>query len=62
MSSSKTYSKKEIQNILKNNGFVYVGTKGGRHKYKRGDSMIVTNTECNKIIFQKFIKEHNLVV
>ena len=62
MAKSKTYSKREIQNILKNNGFIYVGSRGNRCKYKRGGEMIVLNEESNKIIFQRLIKEHNLIV
>ena len=60
--SKKTYSKREIKNILKNNGFVYVGSNGARDKYRRGNSMLVINEESNKIIFQRLIKEHNLIV
>lgn len=62
MASSKTYLKKEIKNILKDNGFIYVGKNGGRSKYKRDNAIIVINDECNKIIFQKFIKEYSLIV
>lgn len=62
MESNKTFSKREIQKILKANGFVYVGTHGNRQKYKRGKEFIVINPDCNKIIFQRLIKEHCLNV
>ena len=62
MAKSKTYSKREIKNILKSNGFVYVGTRGDRCKYKRGGEILVLNEEPNKLIFQRLIKEHNLIV
>ena len=51
-----------MQKILKTNGFVYVGTHGDRGKYKRGKKIIVMNPDCNKIIFQRLIKQYNLVV
>ena len=62
MAVRKTFSKREIQKILKVNGFVYVSSNGNRQKYKRGGEFIVINPEPNKMIFDRLIKEHSLVV
>ena len=58
----KTFSKREVKKILKANGFDYVSSHGGREKYKRGSETLVMNSEPNKMIFNRLIKEYNLVV
>ena len=62
MASYKTFSKREIQNILKANGFIHVGASGNRHKYKRGSETLMVNPEPNKMVFNRLIKEYNLKV
>ena len=62
MAAQKTFTKREVQKILKANGFIYVEAHGGRCKYKRGNEIIMINPEPNKMIFNRLIKEYNLVV
>lgn len=62
MAANKTFSKREIQKILKANGFDHVGTHGNRYKYKRGSEILMITPEPNKMIFNRLIKEHNLIV
>lgn len=62
MAIQKTFSKREIQKILRNNGFVYVSMHGSRCKYRRGNEILMINPEPNKMIFNRLIKEYNLKV
>lgn len=62
MAVHKTFNKKEVQKILKANGFEKVDSRGNRHKYKRGNEILMINPEPNKMIFNRLIKEFNLVV
>ncbi len=59
---ANTYSKRDIQRILKANGFVYESSHGNRDKYRRGGEILVINPEPNKMIFNRLIKEHKLEV
>ena len=62
MTRCRTFSKREIQKILKTNGFEFVGSHGSRYKYKRGSEILMINPEPNKMIFNRLIKEYNLIV
>ena len=62
MAAYKTFTKREIQKILKDNGFVYESQHGGRCKYRRGSEILMINPEPNKMIFNRLIKEHNLKI
>ena len=62
MAVHKTFNKKEVQKILKANGFTLIGSRGYRHKYKRGNEILTINPEPNKMIFNRLIKEFNLIV
>lgn len=62
MAINKTFSKREIQKILKNNNFIYVGSHGNRCKYKRGNETLMINPEPNKMIFNRLVKEYDLKV
>jgi predicted RNA binding protein YcfA (HicA-like mRNA interferase family) len=62
MAANKTFTKREVQKILKNNGFTYVSENGNRCKYKRGNEILMINPEPNKMIFNRLIKEYNLAV
>lgn len=62
MAAYKTFSKREVQKILKANGFIYAGSNRGIDKYKRDGEILVLNTEPNKVIFNRLIKEYKLEV
>ena len=59
-----TYSKREIQRILRKNGYE-VSRKSGSHwiyKNENGRHLSIKIENCNKMIFQRLIKEYDLVV
>ena len=62
MAKVKTFSSREIQKILKANGFEYVSTNGDRHKYRRGNESLVINNNTNKMVFYRLVKEYNLTL
>ena len=62
MAENKTFTKREVQKILKQNGFMYVSSHGNRHKYKRENEILMINPEPNKMIFNRLIKEYKLIV
>lgn len=62
MAAYKTFSKREVQKILRANGFIYEGSNRGRDKYKRDGEILVLNSEPNKMIFNRLIKEYKLEV
>ena len=62
MARCRTFSKREVQKILKANGFEHIGSHGDRHKYRRGGEILTLNPEPNKMVFNRLIKEYNLIV
>ena len=59
-----TYSRREMERILKQNGYGLCRGRGkGSHSvFKNGDKIIVLSGSNNKMIFQRLIKENSLVV
>lgn len=62
--STKTYNNRDIQRILRNNGFVFQRQTGSHMIYTNevGEHMTVRFANCNKMVWQRLIKEYNLVV
>lgn len=62
--STPTYNKRDIQRILKNNGFVFHHQKGGRRVYRneKNEHITIAICKCNKMIMQRLIKEYHLIV
>lgn len=62
--STKTYNDRDIQRILRNNGFVFQRQTGSHNIYTNavGEHVTVRFTNCNKMIWQRLIKEYNLIV
>ena len=53
---------KEIDKILRRNGFVYDKTRGGRIQYVRNGHRIVVNKETNPCVWLRLVKENKLEV
>lgn len=62
--STVTYNKRDIQKILKNNGFILHHQKGSHMIYKnaKGEHITIAICKCNKMIMQRLIKQYNLKV
>ena len=62
--STVTYNKRDIQRILKNNGWVLHHQKGSHMIYKnsKGEHLTIGCCKYNKMVMQRLIKEHNLKV
>ena len=64
MSSTVTYNKRDIQRILKDNGWNFHHQKGGHVIYKNGNGehLTIAISKCNKMIMQRLIKQYSLRV
>lgn len=64
MSSTATYNKRDIQRILRNNGWTLHHCKGSHQIYKNenGEHLTIGTCKCNKMIMQRLIKQYNLKV
>lgn len=64
MSSTATYNKREIQRILRNNGWNFHHCKGSHTIYRNenGEHLTIAICKCNKMIMQRLIKQYNLKV
>ena len=62
--STPTYNKRDIERILKNNGFTLHHQKGSHMVYKNTSGKHITIGCCkyNKMVMQRLIKENSLVV
>lgn len=62
--STATYNKRDIQRILKNNGWKFDRQNGSHCVYKndRNEHLTVTVGRCNKMVFQRLIKQYGLNV
>ena len=59
-----TPNKRDVEIILRNNGW-WVSRQTGSHKIyenDKGEHMTIKCSGCNKMVFRRLIKEHNLVV
>lgn len=58
----KTYSTKEIQKILRKNGYEFVRQNGDHLIYSNGTNKITINININKMVARRIIKENGLNV
>ena len=62
--SAATYNKRDIERILKNNGWKIHHQSGGHIVYKNGrnEHLTITANGCNKMIMRRLIKQYGLKV
>ena len=62
--STPTYNKRDVQRILKNNGWTPHRQTGSHIIYENenGKHLTMRCGKCNKMILQRLIKEHNLKI
>jgi predicted RNA binding protein YcfA (HicA-like mRNA interferase family) len=58
----RQYNFREAEKILRNNGYSRISTKGSHHKYRKNSDIIIINLKIQQPVFQRLIKEHNLIV
>lgn len=60
----KSYSKREFERILNNNGYHLARVKGSHHVYERSDDgdIITINIKPRPVIIRRLIKQHRLKV
>lgn len=58
------FSKRDVERILKNNGWILHRCKGSHKIYKnsKGQHLTIVPTRCNRMIMQRLIKEYELKV
>ena len=58
------YNKRDIDKILKNNGWVLHHYRGGHAIYKNNKEEHITIglCRCNKMVMQRLIKQYGLIV
>lgn len=60
-----TYNKREIQKILRKNGWYLDHYSGGHaiyRKYGVAEPIVIGLNHCNKMILQRLIKQHKIAV
>ncbi len=60
-----TYNKRDIQNILRKNGYYFDHCTGGHAIYKKSGvakTISIGLNHCNKMVMRRLIKENNLIV
>ena len=57
----KTYSKREFEQLLNDNGYEFARCRGSHFVYKKGSVTIVIPKNLNSMISRRLIKEHNLI-
>ena len=62
MARSYTYSSRDIEKILKKNGYKYIRTRGGHQMYSNGVHTVPITRNINKMLALRVIKECNLNV
>ena len=59
----KTYNKREVHKILKKNGWNIERYNGSHAIYKKGsETLTIGLSKCNKMILQRLVKQHNIVL
>ena len=64
MCTTKTFNKREINHILKNNGYKFHHQNGSHAIYKndKGRHITIGLCKCNKMVMQRLIKEYQFQV
>ena len=64
MSTTTTYNPRQIRKILQKNGYMPVRQSGSHIIYtnEQGNHITMKCNKCNKMIFQRLIKENNLSI
>ena len=57
----KTYTRREFEQLLNENGFELVRCRGSHFVYKRNGETISIPKNLNKMIGRRLVKEHNLI-
>lgn len=62
--STPTYNKRDIERILRKNGWTFHHQKGSHLIYRneRGQHLTIGCCKYNKMIMQRLIKEYDLIV
>lgn len=62
--STPTYNIRDIQKILRKNGWTLHHCKGSHKIYKneKGEHLTIAVCKCNKMIMQRLIKQYGLKV
>lgn len=60
----KEFSKRDVQRILKMNGWVLHHIRGSHAIYRneKNEHLTVTTKKCNRMIMQRLIKQYHLKV
>ena len=59
----KTLNRREIEKMLKKNGWEFCRQSGGHVIYKKeNDTLAIGICNCNKMITQRLIKTYNMVL
>ena len=53
---------REVDKILKRNGYVYDRTKGSHHQYVKDGNRVVVNRNINPCVWLRLVKENKLEV
>ncbi len=53
---------REMQKILKNNGYKYIRCRGSHFIYSDGNNTIVVNKDLNRMVARRLIKQYQLRV
>lgn len=57
---SKTYSTREFERLLNDNGYKFIRQKGDHIIYRKENNTIVITKDLNKMVAKRLIKENNL--
>ena len=62
--STPTYNKRDIERILRKNGYALHHQNGSHMIYRneRGQHLTIGCCKYNKMVFQRLIKEYHLIV
>ena len=58
----RKFSFREANKIVRKNGFKLVGVCGSHFKYQRDGQTIVLNRNLQAPVFQRIMKENNLII
>jgi predicted RNA binding protein YcfA (HicA-like mRNA interferase family) len=53
---------RDVDKILKRNGFIYDKTRGSHHQYVKNGQRIVVNRDINPCVWLRLVKENHLEV
>ena len=62
MNNRKVFSTREVEKILRKNGYTYKKSRGSHIHYEKDGNIVVITKDINAMVWRRLMKENNIVI